>query len=147
MTVCYDELTLASTLSTHSVITPQYYCQTQQSSECLPECGCRLFVPQLCSRCLGTVNAHELVMYARQQIYHVDCFVCTVCERRLNTGEHFAMQRNAIYCQVHAPVRLFYRLICLMSSNSTGTPAIWRAHEKSNPKRPKAVIFFRFDFR
>ena len=60
----------------------------------------RLFAPQLCSRCIGPVNAHELVMYARQQIYHVDCFVCAVCERRLATGEHFGMHRNAIYCQV-----------------------------------------------
>jgi len=61
---------------------------------------CRLFAPQLCSRCLGPVSAHELVMYARQHIYHVDCFVCTVCECRLTTGQHFAMHRNAVYCQV-----------------------------------------------
>jgi len=61
---------------------------------------CRLFVPQLCSRCLAPVSAHELVMYARQQIYHVDCFVCAVCERRLTSGQHFGMHRNAIYCQV-----------------------------------------------
>lgn len=60
----------------------------------------RLFAPHLCSRCLGPVSAHELVMYARQHIYHVDCFVCAMCERRLTTGQHFGMHRNAIYCQV-----------------------------------------------
>lgn len=47
--------------------------------------------PSTCSRCRAPLSAGELIMRARQFVYHVDCFACSICGRRLQTGQQYAL--------------------------------------------------------
>jgi hypothetical protein len=41
---------------------------------------------------------NDLVMRARDRIYHVDCFRCAVCERQLSSGDEFALTADDSLC-------------------------------------------------
>ena len=47
------------------------------------------------------ISANELVMRARDSVYHVQCFTCVSCNKTLATGDHFGMRDGLIYCRTH----------------------------------------------
>ncbi|ELT97041.1 hypothetical protein CAPTEDRAFT_43751, partial [Capitella teleta] len=61
----------------------------------------RLFAIKRCSGCHLAISANELVMKARDSVYHMNCFTCASCHKLLITGEHFGMKENLIYCRMH----------------------------------------------
>ncbi|XP_059472013.1 LIM/homeobox protein Lhx9-like isoform X2 [Neocloeon triangulifer] len=61
----------------------------------------RLFASKRCARCQAAISAHELVMRARDLVYHVGCFRCAHCERPLSRGDHFGMRDSLVFCRVH----------------------------------------------
>ncbi|XP_072367568.1 LIM/homeobox protein Lhx9 isoform X3 [Scyliorhinus torazame] len=61
----------------------------------------RRFSVQRCSRCHLGISASEMVMRARDSVYHLSCFTCTTCNKTLTTGDHFGMKDNLVYCRVH----------------------------------------------
>lgn len=63
-----------------------------------------LFVPlrmygTKCSGCKTTIPANEFVMRALGNVYHIQCFVCTMCGHRLEKGQEFALKDNILYCK------------------------------------------------
>lgn len=56
---------------------------------------------QRCSRCHLGISASEMVMRARDSVYHLSCFTCMTCNKTLTTGDHFGMKDNLVYCRVH----------------------------------------------
>ena len=48
-----------------------------------------------------SIASHELVMKARDMVYHLNCFTCATCSKVLTTGEHFGMQDTMVYCRTH----------------------------------------------
>ncbi|XP_025156972.1 LIM/homeobox protein Lhx9 [Harpegnathos saltator] len=67
---------------------------------------CRLFAVSRCSRCRAGISASELVMRARELVYHVACFTCASCGTPLNKGDHFGQRDGLVYCRPH------YELLC-----------------------------------
>ncbi|XP_024947116.1 LIM/homeobox protein Lhx2 isoform X2 [Cephus cinctus] len=65
-----------------------------------------LFAVSRCARCREGISASELVMRARDLVYHVPCFTCASCGTRLNKGDHFGQREGLVYCRPH------YELIC-----------------------------------
>ncbi|XP_061098361.1 LIM/homeobox protein Lhx9-like isoform X1 [Conger conger] len=61
----------------------------------------RRFSVQRCARCHLGISASEMVMRARDSVYHLSCFTCTSCSKTLTTGDHFGMKDNLVYCRVH----------------------------------------------
>ncbi|XP_035276874.1 LIM/homeobox protein Lhx9-like isoform X2 [Anguilla rostrata] len=59
------------------------------------------FSVQRCARCHLGISASEMVMRARDSVYHLSCFTCTSCSKTLTTGDHFGMKDNLVYCRVH----------------------------------------------
>lgn len=59
--------------------------------------NCRLFA--VCSRCRTGISASELVMRARDLVYHVACFTCASCGTPLNKGDHFGQRDGLVYCR------------------------------------------------
>ena len=57
-----------------------------------------------CSRCLLEIQASDLVMKARQFLFHVDCFRCDTCNTVLKKGDLFGMYEDHMYCQIHYEV-------------------------------------------
>ncbi|KIH42497.1 LIM domain protein [Ancylostoma duodenale] len=42
---------------------------------------------QRCAGCDGALEKEDLVRKARDKVFHIQCFQCSVCQRRLDTGE------------------------------------------------------------
>uniref|UniRef100_A0A8D0G2H8 LIM homeobox 2 n=1 Tax=Sphenodon punctatus TaxID=8508 RepID=A0A8D0G2H8_SPHPU len=61
----------------------------------------RRFSVQRCARCHLGISASEMVMRARELVYHLNCFTCTTCSKMLTTGDHFGMKDNLVYCRLH----------------------------------------------
>nr|XP_025039832.1 LIM/homeobox protein Lhx2 isoform X3 [Pelodiscus sinensis] len=61
----------------------------------------RRFSVQRCARCHLGISASEMVMRARDLVYHLNCFTCTTCSKMLTTGDHFGMKDNLVYCRLH----------------------------------------------
>ncbi|NXS76168.1 LHX2 protein, partial [Pandion haliaetus] len=63
--------------------------------------GTPRFSVQRCARCHLGISASEMVMRARDLVYHLNCFTCTTCNKMLTTGDHFGMKDNLVYCRLH----------------------------------------------
>lgn len=61
-------------------------------------CSCRLFAVK-CAGCLESIAPSELVMRAQQSVYHLHCFCCCVCERRLQKGDEFVLKEGQLLCK------------------------------------------------
>ena len=57
-----------------------------------------------CARCSQTISSSELVMRAREFVYHVQCFTCAHCHVQLTKGDQFGMSGPVIYCRDHYQV-------------------------------------------
>ena len=54
-----------------------------------------------CSRCSLDIQSSDLVMKARNCLFHVECFRCVRCDVSLKKGDFFGMFENTLYCQLH----------------------------------------------
>ncbi|XP_057671718.1 LIM/homeobox protein Lhx9-like [Diorhabda carinulata] len=61
----------------------------------------RMFAVTRCGRCHAGISANELVMRARDLVYHLHCFSCVSCGVPLSKGDHFGMREGLIYCRPH----------------------------------------------
>ncbi|KAK3088041.1 hypothetical protein FSP39_013846 [Pinctada imbricata] len=59
----------------------------------------RRFAVKRCSRCGLGITANELVMRAKDYVYHLQCFTCASCNKTLTTGDQFGMKENLVYCR------------------------------------------------
>ncbi|XP_014305697.1 LOW QUALITY PROTEIN: LIM/homeobox protein Lhx9-like, partial [Myotis lucifugus] len=59
------------------------------------------FSVQRCARCHLGISASEMVMRARDAVYHLSCFTCSTCGKTLATGDHFGMKDGLVYCRAH----------------------------------------------
>lgn len=61
----------------------------------------RIFGARRCSKCLASISSSELVMRAKQLVFHVSCFSCEVCNTRLTKGDQFGIKNSSILCRLH----------------------------------------------
>ncbi|KAK9499256.1 hypothetical protein O3M35_002325 [Rhynocoris fuscipes] len=54
-----------------------------------------------CGRCQAAILSSELVMRARELVFHVHCFTCAVCSSLLTKGDTFGMRDGAVFCRLH----------------------------------------------
>ncbi|XP_062437503.1 LIM homeobox transcription factor 1-alpha isoform X3 [Rhea pennata] len=52
-----------------------------------------------CAGCLEAIAPSELVMRAQKSVYHLGCFCCCVCERRLQKGDEFVLKEGQLLCK------------------------------------------------
>ncbi|VDO71518.1 unnamed protein product [Haemonchus placei] len=53
-----------------------------------------------CTKCRLRLENDDVVMRAREAVFHVHCFSCVVCDTPLNAGDIFTMtERGEIFCQ------------------------------------------------
>ncbi|KFU95556.1 LIM homeobox transcription factor 1-alpha, partial [Chaetura pelagica] len=58
----------------------------------------RLFQTK-CSSCLKAIAPSELIMRVLENVYHVQCFSCCECERRLQRGDEFVLKEGQLLCR------------------------------------------------
>uniref|UniRef100_H3B145 LIM/homeobox protein Lhx9 n=1 Tax=Latimeria chalumnae TaxID=7897 RepID=H3B145_LATCH len=61
----------------------------------------RRFSVKRCARCHMGILASEMVMRAREAVYHLSCFTCASCGRALLTGDLYGMAGGRVYCRQH----------------------------------------------
>ncbi|XP_065161120.1 protein apterous-like isoform X1 [Atheta coriaria] len=66
----------------------------------------RLFGMKRCGRCHATILSSELVMRARDSVFHVHCFSCAECSAPLTKGDHFGMRDGEVLCRQHFEMAL-----------------------------------------
>ncbi|CAH1786675.1 unnamed protein product [Owenia fusiformis] len=73
-----------------------------------------------CARCHIGISSDEMVMRAKDLVYHLSCFTCTSCNKTLSTGEHFGMRDSIIFCREHYEMSLQGEFIPNISPNLPG---------------------------
>ncbi|XP_035230673.1 LIM/homeobox protein Lhx2-like [Stegodyphus dumicola] len=68
----------------------------------------RMFSVKRCTRCHLSISPSDLVMRAREHVYHLHCFTCATCNKPLTKGEYFGLKEDIIYCKVHYEMLLQY---------------------------------------
>ena len=110
----------------------------------------RRFAVKKCARCEATISANELVMKARSNVYHINCFSCVSCNALLNTGEHFGMKDSQIYCKIHYEL-LLQQEECMLSGGTPpplsqlnglhhGLPYMGNNIQKGRPRKRKSPL-------
>ena len=54
-----------------------------------------------CARCQAAILFTEMVMRARDLVFHVHCFTCAVCNSTFNKGDQFGLKDGTVLCQIH----------------------------------------------
>jgi len=52
-----------------------------------------------CAACTKVIPAFEMVMRAKTNVYHLDCFACQQCHQRFCVGDRFYLCDNRILCE------------------------------------------------
>ena len=59
-----------------------------------------------CAACDECLEASDWVRYARDCVFHLNCFTCSVCGVTLSTGEEFLMRNSNLFCQIHGRLEM-----------------------------------------
>uniref|UniRef100_A0A8C7V854 ISL LIM homeobox 2b n=6 Tax=Salmonidae TaxID=8015 RepID=A0A8C7V854_ONCMY len=76
-----------------------------------------------CAKCNLGFSSSDLVMRARDNVYHIECFRCSVCSRQLLPGDEFSLRDEELLCRADHSL--------LMERSSAGSP-ISPGHIHSN---------------
>jgi len=52
-----------------------------------------------CTKCTLGFSSSDLVMRARDNVYHIECFRCSVCSRQLLPGDEFSVRDDELLCR------------------------------------------------
>ncbi|XP_024150642.1 insulin gene enhancer protein isl-2b isoform X5 [Oryzias melastigma] len=76
-----------------------------------------------CAKCNLGFSSSDLVMRARDNVYHIECFRCSMCSRQLLPGDEFSLQEGDLLCRADHSM--------LLERSSAGSP-ISPGHIHSN---------------
>ncbi|MGH0154844.1 UNVERIFIED_CONTAM: hypothetical protein FKN15_048288 [Acipenser sinensis] len=106
-----------------------------------------------CSGCLEQITPAEFVMRAQKSVYHLHCFCCCVCERRLQKGDEFLLKEGQLLCRSdYDKERELLSLVSPAASDSdkieeeenTGKPGNagkgGEDRDHKRPKRPRTIL-------
>ncbi|CAF0816606.1 unnamed protein product [Brachionus calyciflorus] len=68
------------------------YCKTDYT---------RLFMIK-CNKCGDIIKKNDLVMKAKSNIYHYNCFACNTCNKKLLPGDEYQIKDDQLYCKEDA---------------------------------------------
>ncbi|XP_071100248.1 LIM domain only protein 3-like isoform X1 [Haliotis cracherodii] len=61
-----------------------------------------------CSACSKMIPAFEMVMRAKTNVYHLECFACQQCNHRFCVGDRFYLCDNKILCEYDYEERMVF---------------------------------------
>lgn len=68
--------------------------------------ACRIFSIRRCARCGAGIGSSDLVMRARDLIFHVNCFSCALCGLPLSAGDTAGIRGGRVFCCEHYETEL-----------------------------------------
>merc|ERR1712117_859564 len=82
-----------------------------------------------CSACNNVIPAFEMVMRAKTNVYHLECFACQQCNHRFCIGDKFYLCDNKILCEYDYEERMVF---ARMSNNYYALNQMKRQAENLN---------------
>ena len=79
-----------------------------------------------CSACKKIIPAFEMVMRARANVYHLECFACQECGHRFCVGDQFFLHDNKILCGPDYEERMVF---ASLSTNPAAQLAAIKHHD------------------
>lgn len=66
----------------------------------------KLFFQKPCDKCGIALKPNDLIMKSKEKTFHLECFKCQVCFRKLNPGEEYSHipETDMLYCRDDAPM-------------------------------------------
>lgn len=91
-----------------------------------------------CAKCRVGFGSSDLVMRARDSVYHIECFRCSVCNRQLLPGDEFSLREHELLCR--ADHGLLLERAAAGSPRSPGPLPARGLHlpGEPRPRRPRA---------
>ena len=87
---CYECQTRLEENSTCFIRNNKAYCKQDYT---------RLFVAK-CHKCSLCLKRNDLVMKSKSKVYHLDCFCCNLCSKKLMPGEEYYQAKDGVlYCK------------------------------------------------
>ena len=93
-----------------------------------------------CGRCGQCLNPHDLVMRTRYSIYHIACFVCTVCGQNLNRGDQYVVRADQLVCMSDYEKECF--MVQGFSSTSSANPGSSQSEFVQDGQQGLSLVFF-----
>ncbi|CAF1359266.1 unnamed protein product [Adineta steineri] len=59
------------------------------------------YCSRVCTRCHTMIRQDEVILRAKQYIFHLDCFTCVTCNILLHPGDEFGLKDDLIFCRHH----------------------------------------------
>lgn len=75
-----------------------------------------------CAACNKMIPAFEMVMRARGNVYHLECFACQQCNHRFCVGDRFYLCDNKILCEFDYEERMMFANMAGGGSGPGGAP-------------------------
>ncbi|XP_050039115.1 uncharacterized protein [Dermacentor andersoni] len=92
----------------------------------------------LCSACNKTIPAFEMVMRARGNVYHLECFACQHCNHRFCVGDRFYLFDNKILCEYDYEERLSFQNVPFPGHNPSNQQQQQQQQNANNASTPGA---------
>ena len=92
-----------------------------------------------CGRCGQCLNPHDLVMRTRYSIYHIACFVCTVCGQNLNRGDQYVVRADQLVCMSDYEKECF--MVQGFSSTSSANPGSSQSEFVQDGQQGLSLVF------
>ncbi|XP_060530556.1 LIM/homeobox protein Lhx8-like isoform X2 [Cylas formicarius] len=89
-----------------------------------------------CAACNKVIPAFEMVMRAKNNVYHLECFACQQCNHRFCVGDRFYLCENKILCEYDYEERLVF---ANMAYNPSSLAHIRRQVSNLQPAGGEAV--------
>uniref|UniRef100_A0A131Z1Z1 Rhombotin 1 n=1 Tax=Rhipicephalus appendiculatus TaxID=34631 RepID=A0A131Z1Z1_RHIAP len=90
----------------------------------------------LCSACSKTIPAFEMVMRARGNVYHLECFACQHCNHRFCVGDRFYLLDNKILCEYDYEERLSFQNVPFPGHNPSNQQQQQQQQNSNNASTP-----------
>ncbi|XP_056600108.1 LIM domain transcription factor LMO4 isoform X1 [Triplophysa dalaica] len=62
-----------------------------------------------CMACRKSIPASEMVMRTQGNVFHVKCFICSVCHNQLVPGDRFHYVNGKLFCERDTPAACAHR--------------------------------------
>ncbi|CAG7817950.1 unnamed protein product [Allacma fusca] len=89
-----------------------------------------------CAACSKVIPAFEMVMRARANVYHLECFACQQCNHRFCVGDRFYLCENKILCEYDYEERMVFANMAY----SPGNLALLRSQDSKTNNNVSTIM-------